>query len=120
MIRPLQAAVHRSTRTALPLATVHCSLSTVHCSLSTAHCSLTAGLPKFLLGVSDIEQTPAWQGDTVSTMSGEIHILKVETDGEDGLIVTFSDGTTCGYVVEELLEMRPIREAVKETAPAAD
>jgi len=51
-------------------------------------------------------------------MSGEIHILKVEQDGEDGLIVTFSDGTTCGYVVEELLEIRPIREAVKETAPA--
>ena len=53
-------------------------------------------------------------------MAGEIHILKVETDGEDGLIVTFSDGTICGYVVEELLELRPIREAVEETAPAAD
>jgi hypothetical protein len=41
-------------------------------------------------------------------------ILKVEKDGEEGLIVTFTDGTTAGYVVEELLLLRPIREAVKE------
>ena len=47
-------------------------------------------------------------------MGNEIHILKVEKDGEDGLIVTFSDGTIGGYVVEELLLLRPIREAVKE------
>jgi hypothetical protein len=53
-------------------------------------------------------------------MSGEIHILEVEQDGEDGLIVTFSDGTTCGYVVEELLDLRPIREAVKEIPPPSD
>ena len=46
-------------------------------------------------------------------MAGEIHILEVEKDGEDGLIVTFSDGTIGGYVVEELLLLRPIREAVK-------
>jgi len=68
--------------------------------------------------MTNIEQTPARKWDRLSNMSGEIHILKVEQDGEDGLIVTFSDGTTCGYVVEELLEIRPIREAVKETAPA--
>lgn len=43
-------------------------------------------------------------------MAGEIHILEVEKDGEDGLIATFSDGTTGGYVVEELLELRPLRE----------
>ena len=42
------------------------------------------------------------------------HILKVEKDGEDGLIVTFSDGTTAGYVVEELLGLRPLRERVQE------
>ena len=48
-------------------------------------------------------------------MGNGIHILKVEKDGEDGLIVTFSDGTIGGYVVEELLLLRPIREAVKET-----
>ena len=48
-------------------------------------------------------------------MSTETQIDKVEKDGEDGVIVTFSDGTTCGYVVEELLDLRPIREKVKET-----
>jgi hypothetical protein len=47
-------------------------------------------------------------------MIEKISILNVEMDGEDGLIVTFSDGTTGGYVVEELLLMRPIREAAKE------
>ena len=47
-------------------------------------------------------------------MAEEIHILKVEKDGKDGLIVTFSDGTIAGYVVEELLLLRPQREAVKE------
>ena len=50
-------------------------------------------------------------------MAGETHILKVETDGEDGLLVTFSDGTIGGYVAEELLEIRPIREKVKKTPP---
>jgi hypothetical protein len=39
-----------------------------------------------------------------------IAIVKVEQDGKDGLLVTFSDGTTAGYVVEELLKLRPIRE----------
>lgn len=42
-----------------------------------------------------------------------IRILTTEADGDDGLIVTFSDGTTGAYVVEELLELRPIRERVK-------
>jgi hypothetical protein len=31
-------------------------------------------------------------------------------DREDGVLVEFSDGTTSGYVVEELLELRPFRE----------
>jgi hypothetical protein len=48
-------------------------------------------------------------------MSEEIKILHIEQDGGDGLIVTFSDGTTAGYVVEELLELRPYRESVKES-----
>jgi hypothetical protein len=43
-------------------------------------------------------------------MNGEIEILAVELDGKDGLVVTFSDGTIDGYVVEELLELRPVRE----------
>ena len=37
-------------------------------------------------------------------------ILTVELDGKDGVFVTFSDGTSAGYVVEELLELRPKRE----------
>jgi hypothetical protein len=47
-------------------------------------------------------------------MPDQTHILKVEKDSHDGLIVTFSDGTTAGYVVEELLMLRPLREAAKE------
>ena len=39
-----------------------------------------------------------------------VRVLASELDGTDGLIVTFSDGTTAGYVVEELLELRPHRE----------
>jgi hypothetical protein len=39
-----------------------------------------------------------------------IKILSVEKDGEDGLIVAFSDGTTGEYVVEELLGLRPCRQ----------
>ncbi len=41
-----------------------------------------------------------------------IRILTTELDGDDGLIVTFSDGTTGAYVIEELLELRPIRQRV--------
>jgi hypothetical protein len=39
-----------------------------------------------------------------------VEIIEVAMDGSDGIIITFSDGTTAGYVVEELLEIRPIRE----------
>jgi hypothetical protein len=39
-----------------------------------------------------------------------IQILSVEKDGDDGLIVAFSDGTTGAYVVEELLGLRPCRQ----------
>jgi hypothetical protein len=44
-------------------------------------------------------------------MSNEIAILTVEQES-DGVVVTFSDGTTAGYVVEELLELRPHREPI--------
>ena len=47
-------------------------------------------------------------------MSDETHILKVEIDSHDGLIVTFSDRTTAGYVVEELLSLRPHRGLTHE------
>lgn len=46
-------------------------------------------------------------------MAERIWILTTERDGDDGLIVTFSDGTTGAYVVEELLELRPFRERAK-------
>jgi hypothetical protein len=46
-------------------------------------------------------------------MPDSISILTAERDGNDGLIVTFSDGTTGPYVVEELLELRPIRDRTK-------
>jgi len=39
-----------------------------------------------------------------------IQIVSVEKDGEDGLIVAFTDGTSGEYVVEELLELRPCRQ----------
>jgi hypothetical protein len=42
-----------------------------------------------------------------------LQILTAEKDGEDGLIVTFSDGTTAGYIAEELVSLRPIREKVE-------
>jgi len=47
------------------------------------------------------------------SMAEKIRIVTTEFDGDDGLIVTFSDGTTGAYVVEELLELRPYRERVK-------
>lgn len=46
-------------------------------------------------------------------MVATIRILTTELDGDDGLIATFSDGTTGAYVLEELLELRPIRERTK-------
>jgi hypothetical protein len=47
-------------------------------------------------------------------MRNLIQILTVEQEA-DGVVVTYSDGTTAGYVVEELLELRPHREPT-ETA----
>lgn len=37
-------------------------------------------------------------------------IIEVSKDGSDGVLVTFSDDTTAGYIAEELLGLRPIRE----------
>lgn len=50
-------------------------------------------------------------------MDSLIRISSVEQDDGDGVIVTFSDGTIAGYVVEELLELRPARERVAKVAP---
>jgi hypothetical protein len=46
-------------------------------------------------------------------MKDEIRLLAVELDSHDGLIATFSDGTSSGYVIEELLKLRPHRERVR-------
>lgn len=35
-------------------------------------------------------------------MDTEISLLTVKLDGGDGFMATFSDGTTAGYVIEEL------------------
>jgi hypothetical protein len=48
-------------------------------------------------------------------MSDEIRITSVEQDGEDGLIVTFSDRTTGAYAVEALLSLQSMREPAKES-----
>jgi hypothetical protein len=48
-------------------------------------------------------------------MKDEIRILDVESDAGDGVIVTFSDGTIGGYVVEELLELRDPTENRSES-----
>jgi hypothetical protein len=48
-------------------------------------------------------------------MENCIQIIAVECDGDDGVIVKFSDGTITGYVPEELLELRPFREPITET-----
>ena len=50
-------------------------------------------------------------------MADPIRILSVEREDDDGLIVTFSDGTTAGYVTEELLELRPFREPSESKLP---
>jgi hypothetical protein len=53
-------------------------------------------------------------------MRAQILILSVERDGDEGLIVTFSDGTTAAYAVEELLELGLKRESIPTpTAPKA-
>ena len=50
-----------------------------------------------------------------------IQIVNAERDGNDGVLVTFSDGTVAGYVVEELLELRPLRQWVlASTSPALE
>ena len=49
-------------------------------------------------------------------MTDGIRLLNVELDGDDGVVVIFSDGTTGAYVAEELLELRPYRERIRKTA----
>ena len=58
---------------------------------------------------------PAWKPGNLFSMTKGLQILNVEKDGEDGLLVTFSDRTVGAYVAEELLALRPIREELKES-----
>jgi hypothetical protein len=62
--------------------------------------------------VFKIEQTMIFilYSDTVPATDRSIDLLTAQLDGDDGLFVTFSDGTTAGYAVEELLHLRPHRE----------
>jgi len=48
-------------------------------------------------------------------MPEPIQILTVEKDDGDGMVATFSDGTTAGYVAEELLKLRPKRELTEDS-----
>ncbi|HUV70980.1 MAG TPA: hypothetical protein VMW15_15070 [Terracidiphilus sp.] len=57
---------------------------------------------------------PAIVRTKLGMIDATIHILKVEQDSVDGLLVTFTDGTVAGYVVEELLLLRPFRETAKD------
>jgi len=66
------------------------------------------------LGVINKRQEIALRRHTVFVMVNLITISDVVRDGEDGLIVTFSDGTTGGYVVEELLMLRPVRQPIQK------
>jgi hypothetical protein len=52
-------------------------------------------------------------------MPEPIQILTVEKDDGDGLITTFSDGTTAGYIAQELLELRPNRELTEDSQEKA-
>jgi hypothetical protein len=83
-----------------------------------ARCGVLRALGRFikvvLSKVCNLGQVAGGPCDTLSVMAGLVTILDVEKDGEDGVIVTFSDGTTGGYVAEELLFLRPIRETVGE------
>lgn len=59
------------------------------------------------------------EGHEATTKMDAVYIVKVEQEGEDGVLVTFSDGTIAGYVAEELIELRPIREKASETTRRA-
>jgi hypothetical protein len=45
-----------------------------------------------------------------------LKISSAEKDGDDGVLVRFSDGTITGYILEELLSLRPVREEAEEPA----
>jgi hypothetical protein len=62
--------------------------------------------------VFKIEQTEIQEREYFVAMAdpNSIKILSAEREGDDGLLVNFSDHSSAGYVVEELLALRPHRE----------
>jgi hypothetical protein len=62
--------------------------------------------------MSNVAQSAFDASNKLVPMVSDIQIARVEMDHSDGIIVTFSDGTIAGYVVEELLELRPHREPI--------
>lgn len=60
--------------------------------------------------MSNFAQPAVPSGCMLGLMRDGIRLIAVELDGDEGLLVTFSDGTIGGYVVEELLELRPYLE----------
>jgi hypothetical protein len=60
--------------------------------------------------VSAIVHLPARVIATLLLMSEPIRIVTVSGNRKDGLFVTFSDGSTAGYLVDELFEPMSCRE----------
>jgi hypothetical protein len=56
----------------------------------------------------------------LSFIDTSIGIVAVEKDSQDGILVTFSDGTVAGYVAEELLLLRPLRERAHNNPSPTD
>lgn len=50
---------------------------------------------------------------TLKPDNTRVQIVDVERYASEGIVVTFSDGTRAAYVVEELLELRPHREPIR-------
>ena len=67
----------------------------------------------------NFDHRPVSQEAILLNMDTTTQIKRVEQDSYDGIIVTFSDGTTAGYVVEELLMLRPVREPLHGIATPA-
>jgi hypothetical protein len=47
-------------------------------------------------------------------MTENTRFVSAKLEGEYGLVVRFTDGTEDAYTVEELLELRPCRDLVRE------
>lgn len=71
--------------------------------------------------MSQFDQTSRLGRAYPIAMTDPIKILTAKRDDGDGLFVTFSDGTCAGYVAEEMLNLRPNREATsKQVVPVSE